>query len=120
MGLAPYGDPVYKDLILREILKLHGDGSFSLNLKYFDFCTGLRMTNHHFSELFEVSPRQPEQPISQIYMDIAASAQKALEEAILNLTRSLSREFKMKKSLPCRRCGFELCGQLQDSGSGMF
>ncbi len=96
MGLAPYGDPVYKDIILREILKLHGDGSFSLNLKYFDFCTGLRMTNSHFSELFNVSPRLPEQPISKIYMDIAASAQKVLEEAVLNLTRSLSREFKMK------------------------
>ena len=96
MGLAPYGEPVYKDLILREILKLHGDGSFSLNLKYFDFCTGLRMTNNNFSKLFDIHPRQPEQAISQIYMDLAASAQKALEQAILNLTESLYREFKMK------------------------
>ncbi len=96
MGLAPYGKPVYKELILKEILKLHGDGSFSLNLKYFDFCTGLRMTNNNFSKLFNVHPRLPEQQISQIYMDLAASAQKVLEEAILNLTGVLSREFKMK------------------------
>ena len=96
MGLAPYGEPVYKDLILKEILKLHEDGSFSLNLKYFDFCTGLRMTNNHFSKLFGVSPRLPEQTISRIYMDLAASAQKVLEEAVLNLTESLYREFKIE------------------------
>ena len=96
MGLAPYGKPVYKDLILEEILRLHEDGSFSLNLKYFDFCTGLRMTNKNFSKLFNTDPRQPEQTISQIHMDLAASAQKALEEAILNLTETLFKEFKIK------------------------
>src|SRR5215469_1233901 len=71
MGLAPYGEPRYKDLILRELIDLKEDGSFRLNLKYFDYGVGLRMTNQRFHVLFEGPPRQPESRLTQRHMDLA-------------------------------------------------
>lgn len=92
MGLAPYGEPKYRDLILDNIIDLKDDGSFRLDQSYFDYCTGLRMTNEKFDALFEGPPRQPEDLLTQRHMDLAASVQAVTEEVILRLTRSLATE----------------------------
>lgn len=87
MGLAPYGEPRYRDLILRELIHLKEDGSFRLNLKYFDYCVGLQMTNARFSKLFGGPPRQPGDPITQRENDIARSIQEVTEKAMLRMVR---------------------------------
>jgi len=87
MGLAPYGEPKYVDLILKELIDLKDDGSFKLNMKYFGYCNGLRMTNRKFDRLFEGLARKPETPITRKHMDIAASIQKVTEEAVLRICR---------------------------------
>ncbi len=92
MGLAPYGEPKYYQIILDNLIDLKADGSFRLDLSYFDYCTGLRMTNDKFYDLFGGPPRRPETPVTQRDMDIAASIQKVIEEAVLRLTRSLAKE----------------------------
>jgi carbamoyltransferase len=92
MGLAPYGLPKYAQPILDHLLDLKLDGSFRLNLSYFDYCTGLTMTNGKFDELFGGPARKPDEPLTQRHMDLAASIQLVLEEVILRMTRSLSRE----------------------------
>ena len=92
MGLAPYGEPTYKDLILDNLIDLKEDGSFRLNLDYFDYCTGLRMTNDKFDLLFDGPARRPEELLTPKHMDLAASVQAATEEVMLRLTRSLAKE----------------------------
>jgi carbamoyltransferase len=92
MGLAPYGNPTYTRKILDHVIDLKPDGSFHLNLDYFDYCTGLTMTNVRFNQLFGVSTRKPEEKLTQFHMDIAASIQQVLEEVVLRLTRSLAAE----------------------------
>ena len=92
MGLAPYGEPRYAQAILDRLMDLKEDGSFRLDLSYFDYCTGLRMTGRKFHELFGGPPRAPEEPLTQRHMDLAASVQKVLEEAVLRLTRNLAKE----------------------------
>ena len=92
MGLAPYGEPRYRDRILDKLVDLKEDGSFRLNLDYFDYCTGLRMTNGRFDDLFEGPPRRPGDPLTQRDMDLAASIQAVVEEAVIRLTRGLARE----------------------------
>ncbi len=87
MGLAPYGEPKYGDLILSELVDLKEDGSFKLNMKYFGYCNGLRMTNFKFEKLFGGPPRKPESKITQKDMDIAASIQKVIEEIMLRMVR---------------------------------
>jgi carbamoyltransferase len=87
MGLAPYGKPLYKDLILNELLDFKEDGSFRLNMKYFNYCVGLTMTNARFHKLFGGPPRRPESKITQRDMDLAASIQQATEEIILRIAR---------------------------------
>ena len=94
MGLAPYGDPKYKDLILSELVDLKEDGSIRLNLSYFDFLGGLRMTNKRFSKLFEGPPREPETEITQREMDIAASIQVVTEEVVLKMANHVYKETK--------------------------
>ena len=89
MGLAPYGEPKYSDVILDNLIDLKADGSFRLNLDYFNYCTGLTMTNDKFDALFGGPPRAPDKPIERRHMDMAASIQAVLEEAILRLTRAL-------------------------------
>ena len=97
MGLAPYGEPKYKDIILKELIDLKEDGSFKLNMKYFNYATGLTMINNNFSNLFGQAVRNPEKDsLKQFHMDIAASAQSVTEEIILKLTKSLSKETKSK------------------------
>ncbi|HLF31844.1 MAG TPA: carbamoyltransferase [Xanthomonadales bacterium] len=92
MGLAPYGEPAYRKLILEQLVDIKPDGSFRLNLDYFDYCTGFRMTNRRFDDLFGGPPRDPEQPLTQKHMDLAASIQAVTEEIVLRITRALSRE----------------------------
>ncbi|MBY0384292.1 carbamoyltransferase [bacterium] len=92
MGLAPYGKPIYKDLILKNLITLRDDGSFELNLKYFDFSSTQKMFAKSFVQLFNTQPRTPETHIEQIYMDIAASTQAVLNAAILNITKNISSE----------------------------
>jgi carbamoyltransferase len=94
MGLAPYGEPKYADLILGHLIDLKDDGSFRLNQDYFDYCTGLTMTNARFHALFGGPPRQPETTLlTQKHMDIAASVQSVTETVMLTLTRALAKEF---------------------------
>lgn len=85
MGLAPYGEPQYVDLIKRELIDIKSDGSFKLNMKYFDYCAGLTMTNGAFHRLFAGPPRRPESPLRQKDMDIARSIQEVTEEVMLKL-----------------------------------
>ncbi len=96
MGLAPYGEPKYRDLILDELIDLKDDGSFRLNMTYFDYCTGLSMTNEKFDALFGAPARSPEQPLTQRDMDLAASIQNVIEEAVLRLTRATAKETGIK------------------------
>ena len=96
MGLAPYGIPKYTQLIFDNLIDLKPDGSFRLNLDYFDYCTGLTMTNARFDRLFDGPPRGPESRLEQKHMDLAASVQAVLEEAVLRLTRSLADETGME------------------------
>jgi len=90
MGLAPYGEPKYAKLILDNLIDLKPDGSFRLDLSYFDYCTGLTMTNERFAELFGKPVRTPDQLLTPFHMDVAASIQAVLDEAVLRLTRSLA------------------------------
>ena len=92
MGLAPYGEPIYAEKILDELIDLKDDGSFRLNMKYFNYCTGLTMTNRHFDALFGGPPRKPESDISQREMDMAASIQKVTETVVLRLAETIHRE----------------------------
>ena len=96
MGLAPYGEPKYVDLIFDHLVDLKEDGSFRLNQDYFDYCTGLRMTNDKFADLFGGPARTPEKLLTQKHMDLAASVQKAVEEIVLKMTRSLAKETESK------------------------
>ena len=90
MGLAPYGAPKYKKLILDNLIDLKPDGSFRLDLSYFDYCTGLTMTNERFSALFGEPVRSPENLLTNFHMDIAASIQAVLDEVVLRLARGLA------------------------------
>lgn len=92
MGLAPYGEPVYKNLILSELMDLKEDGSFKINMKYFNYCTGLTMTNRRFEKLFGCLPRKPEARLTQQYMDLARSVQEVTEEVMLRMARHIHKE----------------------------
>ena len=97
MGLAPYGKPIYKDKILNNLIDVKRDGSFRLNMEYFNFATGLTMTNRKFSKLFGQPVRKAESELlTQFHMDIAASVQAVIEEIVIKLTKSLSEEYKIK------------------------
>src|SRR6202790_3450708 len=92
MGLAPYGEPRYAQRILDHLIDLKPDGSFRLDMSYFDYCTGLRMTNDRFARLFGGPPRQPDELLTQRHMDLAASIQAVTEEVVLRLTRGIADE----------------------------
>ena len=97
MGLAPYGNPRYRDAILGKLIDLKDDGSFRLDMSYFDYATGLRMTNAAFGDLFGGPPRNPEEPLIQRHMDIAASIQAVLDEAMLRIGRDLATRTGQRK-----------------------
>jgi carbamoyltransferase len=92
MGLAPYGEPKYVKLILDNLIDLKPDGSFRLDMSYFDYCTGFTMTNDRFAELFGAPVRNPDQLLTPFHMDVAASIQSVLDEAVLRLARSLAKQ----------------------------
>jgi carbamoyltransferase len=96
MGLAPYGHPKFKDIILGKLIDVKEDGSFRLNMDYFNYATGLTMTNNKFGKLFNMERREPEDNLLQIHMDMASSIQAATEEIVLKITRFLSNEFKLE------------------------
>ena len=93
MGLAPYGEPKYAQRLREHIIDVRDDGSFWLNQDYFNYCTGLTMTNDRFSALFGEPVRTPESPLTQFHMDMAASVQAVTEDVVLALCRSLRREY---------------------------
>ena len=96
MGLAPYGNPVYEDKI-RELIDIKDDGTFRLNQKYFNYATGLTMTNNRFNKLFGQNPRDPKnEKITQFHMDIAASIQKVTEDIMISLAKSIREEYGIK------------------------
>ena len=92
MGLAPYGEPKYAQKILDELMDLREDGSFRLNMKYFNYCGGLTMTSRHFDTLFGGPPRTPETRVSQREMDLARSVQEVTEEVVLRMARHIAKE----------------------------
>jgi carbamoyltransferase len=94
MGLAPYGEPRFASLITDRLIDLKADGTFRLDMQFFNYCTGLTMTNHRFDDLFGGPPRRPESQVTQREMDIAASIQAVTEEVVLRLARTLHRETK--------------------------
>ena len=96
MGLAPYGEPKYVDKILDNLLDLKEDGSFHMDMSYFNYCQGLTMTSDKFSELFGRPPRTPEGKLDQDHMDVAASIQKVTEEIVLRICRHIHAETGMK------------------------
>ena len=96
MSLAPYGQPKYYDLIMKELIDLKDDGSFKMNMDYFAYEYGLTMTNQKFNQLFGLLPRQPETDLKQIHKDIAASLQKATETILIKMADYLYQETKMK------------------------
>jgi carbamoyltransferase len=96
MGLAPYGEPKYKNVILSKIIDLKEDGTFWLDQTYFNYCTGLTMTNEKFAQLFKHPVRDPNKDLlTQFHMDIAASIQAVTDEVMLRLTHSLAREYRI-------------------------
>ena len=95
MGLAPYGNPTFVDIIKKNLIDIKDDGSFKLNMKYFDYCVGLTMTNQNFNLLFAGTPREPEAQITQRHMNIAASIQKITEEIIIKVAKNIKLETGM-------------------------
>ncbi len=96
MGLSPYGRPTYKELILERLINLRADGSFWLNMDYFQYCQGLTMTGRRFDQLFGGPPRAPESPLEQRHMDLAASIQAVTEEVVLRIGRHVRKRTGMK------------------------
>ena len=96
MGLAPYGQPRYQDLILKHLLRLQPDGSFWMDMAYFNYCQGLTMTNDRFHQLLGGPPRRPETMLEQRHMDLAASIQKVTEEIMMRMAREVQRQTQMK------------------------
>ncbi|MEY4566526.1 MAG: Decarbamoylnovobiocin carbamoyltransferase [Planctomycetota bacterium] len=96
MGLAPYGKPVYVDLIRKHLIDIRPDGSFWMNMKFFNYCQGLTMTNRAFSQLFDMEPRRPESMLQQKHMDLAASVQRITEDIVLAMAKSIHQQTGMK------------------------
>ncbi len=92
MGLAPYGNPIYKQQIYDHLIDVKDDGSYRLNMKYFNYAVGLTMTNHNFHKLFDGPPRKPESPLTQKQMDLACSIQKVTEEVMLTSAKHIAKE----------------------------
>ncbi len=96
MGLAPYGEPAYAEMIKNNLIKIKEDGSFQLDMSYFDYCTGLTMTNNKFHKLFGAQPRKPESEITKRDMDLAASIQKVVEEVVIKIAKNIASQTKKK------------------------
>lgn len=96
MGLAPYGKPVYVEVILNNLIEVKSDGSFKMNMKYFNYCTGLSMTNKRFHQLFKANPRKSSDEITSFHMDIACSVQKVTEDIVLKIADHLYQVYNIK------------------------
>ena len=96
MGLAPYGEPKYKNLIYDHLIDVKNDGSFKMNMDYFDYCSGLTMTNSKFHKLFGGLPRKPESKLTQKEMDLACSVQEITEEVVMKMAKYVRKETGMK------------------------
>jgi len=96
MGLAPYGEPRYADLIRKHLIDVKEDGSFRLDVSYFNYCQGLTMTSRKFHRLFGGPPRRPESPLTDRHMDVAASVQKVTEEIMLRIARHVHKQVGSK------------------------
>jgi carbamoyltransferase len=96
MGLAPYGRPIYADLIKKYLIDIKDDGSFALDMSYFNYCTGLTMTSSKFHNLFGASPRKPESELTQREMDLAASIQCVTEEVVIKLAKNIAKSTSQK------------------------
>ena len=96
MGLAPYGEPKYKDIIMKELIDLKEDGSFKMNMDYFNYCAGLTMTNDKFHKLLGSPPRKPESKLTQREMDLARSVQDVVEEVVIKMGRHVRKTLDMK------------------------
>ncbi|QDV66588.1 Decarbamoylnovobiocin carbamoyltransferase [Rosistilla carotiformis] len=96
MGLAPYGSPIYADKIREHLIDIRDDGSFWMDMRYFQYCRGLTMTNRRFSDLFQIAPRQPESEFQQRHFDMAASVQAVTEEIVLAMARHIHRQSDCK------------------------
>src|SRR6185437_13603498 len=120
MGLAPYGRPIYADLIKEKLIQIRPDGSYRLNLDYFTYPHALRMTGERFARLFGGPPRRPEEPITEREMDLAASIQAVTEDLMLAIARSVQEKTKMKNL--CLAGGVALncvsTGKVRSNGSG--
>ena len=92
MGLAPYGKPIYAQIIKDKLINIKEDGSFKLNMNYFDYCTGTTMTNNKFNELFDGPPRKAESKLTIREMNIAASIQYVIEEIIIKIVKNIKKE----------------------------
>ena len=110
MGLAPYGEPKYAQRILDHLIDVKPDGSFWLDQRYFNYASGLTMTNARFADLFDGPPRDPESPLTQRDMDLAASVQAVTEEVVTRLARSAAKETGAAPTLPRRRRRTQLRG----------
>lgn len=95
MGLAPYGEPIYFDLIMNNLIDLKDDGTFKLDMSYFNYAVGLTMTSKKFNKLFNSEPRKPEEELTQFQMDIAASIQKVTEEIVLRIAKTVKKEMSV-------------------------
>jgi carbamoyltransferase len=119
MGLAPYGEPKYVDLILNNVVDLKADGSFWLDQSYFNYATGLTMTSRKFHELFGGPPRSPESPLTQREVDLAASVQAVTEEIMLRITRHVAKTYGVSNL--CLAGGVALnCGKRKDTARWAF
>ena len=96
MGLAPYGRPLYADVIKENLIHIHEDGSYVLNMDFFDYCTGLSMTNDRFDKLFGNHKRLPETPLEQVHKDLAASIQLVCEEVLLKIATDLKKTYQLE------------------------
>ena len=115
MGLAPYGKPIYVDKV-KKLVDIKDDGTFRLDQSYFNYATGLTMTNNKFNKLFGSKPRDPtKNKISQFNMDIAASIQKVTEEIMIKLTKSIQKEYQIKKFVFGWWGGSKLCSQWKNT-----
>ena len=120
MGLAPYGEPRFKDLILSELMDLKEDGSFKLNMKYFNYCAGLTMTNKRFDKLFGGPPRKPESRLTQRDMDLARSVQEVTEEVMLLMARHIHKETGQKNLCLAGGVALNCVGNGRILGEGPF
>ncbi|MBI4767543.1 MAG: carbamoyltransferase [Deltaproteobacteria bacterium] len=120
MGLAPYGEPKFTDLITDNLIDIKGDGTFRLNMKYFNYCTGLTMTNGRFDNLFNEKPRQPDQELTQKHMNIAASIQQVTEMVMVHLTRSLQKETGARNLCLAGGVALNCVGNSKISRDGQF